>query len=178
MIFGAVCSPFIAQFVKNHNGREFEDEFPGILRKMTHQHYFDDFLDSADTVEEAIKTIHSIIEVHRRGGFPMVNWFSNSPEILQVLPQNYLTESMTLNLGSWNVERVLGLRWNTNEDTLIFTIRLNNIPEELSRGKKPPTKREILRIVLSIFDPIGFLAPLVVQGKLIMQECWSKKMDF
>ena len=40
------------------------------------------------------------------------------------------------------------------------------------------TKRNILKTVASIFDPVRFLAPFLVTGKIFLQELWRLKVDF
>lgn len=40
------------------------------------------------------------------------------------------------------------------------------------------TKRNILSRIALIFDPLGFLGPIVVVGKLIMQELWLLRIDW
>lgn len=42
MVFGAVFSPSVAQFVKNINAALFEHNILGILRAVERQHYVDD----------------------------------------------------------------------------------------------------------------------------------------
>lgn len=41
-----------------------------------------------------------------------------------------------------------------------------------------PTKREILRIVMSIFDPLGFLGYFVVRAKILLQDIWRVKLGW
>lgn len=43
---------------------------------------------------------------------------------------------------------------------------------------KPCTRQGILLTVSSIYDPIGFVAPLMLQGKSIMQELCSLHLDW
>ena len=39
---------------------------------------------------------------------------------------------------------------------------------------KPVTRREVLSVVSSIYDPLGFVAPFVLVAKIIMQDvCWK-----
>jgi hypothetical protein len=45
-------------------------------------------------------------------------------------------------------------------------------PELLAR-KKIPTKREVLRVVMSVFDPLGFLAPQIIPAKVLLQKIWK-----
>lgn len=54
MIFGAVCSPSIAQFVKKYNPSTFQSEYPNIMNIMLKQHYVDDYPDCKNSLAEAI----------------------------------------------------------------------------------------------------------------------------
>ena len=42
----------------------------------------------------------------------------------------------------------------------------------------PTTKRGILSFITSIFDPLGILAPSILEPKLIVQELWRRKIDW
>lgn len=55
-------------------------------------------------------------------------------------------------------ERTLGYPWNCQLDTFLFQLKPN--PEAIK-------KRVILAAVSSIFDPIGFLAPVVIVAKIL-----------
>ena len=37
------------------------------------------------------------------------------------------------------------------------------------------TKRECLSIIMSIFDPLGLVAPVVIGGKLLLKDVWTDK---
>lgn len=54
-------------------------------------------------------------------------------------------------------------------DTLTF-----NIPE----SQKPFTRRGVLSTINSLFDPLGFLAPVTVQGRLLLRELVSQGTDW
>lgn len=69
MIFGAVSSQSIAQFVKNFNAQELEEKLPGVLRAIVEQHYVDDYFDGRDTVEEAVRMIEQLITAQE-----VLNW--------------------------------------------------------------------------------------------------------
>lgn len=165
MIFGAVSSPSMAQFVKNENAKRMEDQYPGVVRAITQQHYVDDYFDCADTVEEANQIASNVITVHKTGGFELVKWISNSKEFMDAIPdQLKLPESdkiMTV--------RVLGLTWNIQSDCFEFNTKFDT---EMSCANVVLTKRQLLRFMMSIFDPVGFLAPLVIKLKILFQELW------
>ena len=55
----------------------------------------------------------------------------------------------------------LGILWNLSEDA--FTFKVNS-------EAKPFTRRGVLSTVNSLYDPLGFLAPVTIQGKLILRD--------
>ena len=69
-----------------------------------------------------------------------------------------------------NEGKVLGVLWNKNTDTFIF--RFDQLTE-LAR-KLPPTKRNVLRLTGSIFDPLGIISPVILQMKLLFQSLCSQ----
>jgi hypothetical protein len=44
-----------------------------------------------------------------------------------------------------------------------------NIPKNILDGTNTPTKREILRVTMSVVDPIGFLSPISIS----LQKIWK-----
>jgi ribonuclease HI len=63
------------------------------------------------------------------------------------------------------VERALGMKWNVEEDMLGYQVR----------SVSPPfTRRSILSVVSSIYDPLGLISPFVLVGKLLLQELCQK----
>ena len=59
------------------------------------------------------------------------------------------------------MEWALGVDWCVKNDCFQFRINLKD---------QPLTRREILSMVSSVFDPIGFIAPVLLEGKKILQE--------
>ena len=57
--------------------------------------------------------------------------------------------------------RALGIGWNRRDDTLSF-----ECPEE----PMAKTRRALLSQSMSLFDPLGLLAPCVLSGRLLLQE--------
>ncbi|GFV34212.1 uncharacterized protein TNCV_1924511, partial [Trichonephila clavipes] len=65
---------------------------------------------------------------------------------------------------------VLGLIWDKNSDTLEIDSESLKYDE-----KEKITKRKILSLVSPVFDPIGFLAPVMIQPKILLQATWKTK---
>ncbi|XP_029170142.1 uncharacterized protein LOC114939875 [Nylanderia fulva] len=64
---------------------------------------------------------------------------------------------------------MLGLRWNPHEDTFSLSVRLT--PAAL------PTKQTVLAQTARLFDPLGWLAPILVRAKLLIQSAWLQQLD-
>ena len=58
-------------------------------------------------------------------------------------------------------QRSLGVLWNLEDDELTFKV---SIPE------KPFTRRGVLSIVNSIYNPMGLAVPVTLKGKLLLQQ--------
>ena len=63
-------------------------------------------------------------------------------------------------------EKVLGLIWNTSIDSFVF--RLDRLVD-LARSLEP-TKRNLLKIVAKLFDPMGLLSPVIIPMKCLFQH--------
>ena len=68
---------------------------------------------------------------------------------------------------------VLGLRWNPTSDKL----HLSEKSSILAHGHLT-TKREVLQDLSKIFDPLGFVAPVVIRAKILMQKLWQLKITW
>src|SRR5665811_2258443 len=74
--------------------------------------------------------------------------------------------------------RVLGLLWDPVEDNFKFYTNFHKVPKEIASGEMRPTKRQTLKLVMSVFDPLGFLAPLIIKAKILLQEIWRSKIGW
>ncbi|XP_053699101.1 uncharacterized protein LOC128746075 [Sabethes cyaneus] len=171
MTFGACCSPSIAQYVKNRNAKLFERDHPEAFDAITRQHYVDDMLVSMETVDEAVALAQQVKNIHMQAGFEMRNWISNSSSVLVRLKEG-TAEEKDMNIGEEaTTEKILGMWWNTSTDC--FTYKLSSrYDEAVLTGSRRPSKREVLRILMMVYDPIGFIAHLLMFLKTLLQEIW------
>ncbi|XP_058837502.1 uncharacterized protein LOC131693593 [Topomyia yanbarensis] len=174
MIFGAASSPAIAQFIKNFNAKELEEQLPGVQRAIVEQHYVDDYFDCADSEEEAVELIHRVTAAHDQGGFKLVKFQSNSEAVVQSVNPS-LRENVNENQ---NEARILGLKWNLQTDEFVFTLDFPELKESLRSGEMIPTKRELLKFMMSIFDPLNVLSPITIHLKIIFQELWRMQVGW
>ena len=67
------------------------------------------------------------------------------------------------------VERALGVQWHVNSDTFGFKIATKD---------KPPTRRGILSVISSIYDPLSFVAPFHLSAKILLQNLCRKQLGW
>ncbi|XP_059052936.1 uncharacterized protein LOC131847387 [Achroia grisella] len=181
MTFGAVCSPSSAQYVKNINARRYETTCPEAVKAIVDHHYVDDYIHSFDDEDDLIRVVDDVIRIHASGGFNLRNFVSNSQRLLQHLPVDKLAPSSLKILSDSKddqVERVLGVRWNQETDEFVFELKFPKVSEDIKTGLKKPTKRDVLRLTMSIFDPLGFLLYVTVRGRILLQDVWKSKIGW
>ena len=120
------------------------------------------------TVEDAKKLYEQLTPMLASGGFHLTKWIRNNSEILDVIPQSEMAgqlRTFSLDIETLPIERALGLERNIEGDCFQFNI---------SQKDKPHTRRGILSMVSSVFDPLGFVAPFVLSAKIILQRLCKK----
>ncbi|XP_076246401.1 uncharacterized protein LOC143186603 [Calliopsis andreniformis] len=173
LIFGAKSSPCTAIYVKNKNARENAGLYPDAVKSIINDSYMDDYLASRRTSEEAKRLIRDAIRINSEADFEMHDWASNVVGLVSSIPEIPRPgNEKGMRLCDRGGERVLGLIWDTQNDKLEFNVGMARIPKKILMGTIKPTKREFLRIIMSVYDPLGFLSPFTLNAKILMQEVW------
>ena len=167
LIFGSKPSPCSALYIKNKNAETFKLKNSTAHQSIVNDSYMDDYLKSCRSEREAKQLMYEVEKINSIGGFIMHSWISN-----RNIVEPSRTQSKEKQLGGRENERVLGLVWDTAEDVLRFNVECKKITKDILNGEKIPTKREVLRVVMSVFDPLGLLAPFTLKSKLLMQQIW------
>ncbi|XP_055633083.1 uncharacterized protein LOC129773496 [Toxorhynchites rutilus septentrionalis] len=97
-IFGATCSPSSTQFIKNTNAKAFAERYPRAVGGIIKSHYVDDYLSSFETIEDAKVVAEDVKMIHSKGGFMILNWASNSRDVLDYLGEGSADGVKELNL--------------------------------------------------------------------------------
>nr|XP_039258111.1 uncharacterized protein LOC120334671 [Styela clava] len=170
MVFGSTSSPSCCNFVLKKTADDYEKEFGEEAAQFLRKNFYvDDGLKSVDSVEEATSLIKASKKMCAKGGFNLTKFVSNNNKVLQAVDENdRSTKFKNLDLGSnpIPVERALGVQWCIVDDSFTFRITLKD---------RPFTRRGILSTVCSIYDPFGFIAPVILEGKRTLQELCRDK---
>ncbi|XP_074029084.1 uncharacterized protein [Leptinotarsa decemlineata] len=133
-----------------------------------------------DDEKSAIEIAKQVAYIHSQANFEIRNWHSNSQILMKTMNRSSQSpEEIDMNMDSEaTTEKVLGMWWNLNTDCLVFSLKYNKGNKEVLQGKKRPTKREILRIMMSIYDPLGLISNFLVYLKILLQEIWRSKITW
>ncbi len=164
-LFGAVSSPSCACYALRKTAEDSQNSFSAdVIDTVNRNFYMDDCLKSLPSEKEAIKMVKDLTAVCQKGGFHLTKWISNNREVLLSIPEEDRSKNLfelDLDRDQLPVERALGLHWCVETDTFKFKLALK---------EQPHTRRGILSMVSSIYDPLGFLSPLTLPAKLLLQD--------
>ncbi|XP_070406798.1 uncharacterized protein [Nothobranchius furzeri] len=171
-LFGAASSPGCANYGLKHLAKENRSAYPVGSQFITRDFYVDDGVTSVQKTEDAIQLVKEARELCAKGGLRLHKFVSNNTDVLNSIPTSELatdTKTKDLTFKEAQTERALGIYWNVEKDCFTFNIMLKD---------QPPTRQGILSAVAAIYDPLGFLAPYVLNGKGILQEMCRQGTDW
>ncbi|KAK0133432.1 hypothetical protein N1851_031063 [Merluccius polli] len=157
-LFGATSSPSCASYALRRSAKDNKKHFrPEVTDTILHNFYVDDLLKSVPSVQEAVQLMADVTAVCQKGGFHLSKWAAK--------------EMMDLNLDKdqLHTERALGLQWCTESDNFTFNVQ----PKP-----QPLTRRGMLSMVCSIYDPLGFLTPFTLTAKFLLQELCKRNLGW
>ena len=172
-IFGATSSPSCAisalKATAEENKGSFDEETVQTVLKNS---YVDDFLKSVPNEKQAIELIKQLQELCSLGGFRLTKWISNSRMVLDSISNSDKSKTviqLDLDSQSLPVEKALGVYWCVERDCFSFRINVQS---------RPLTRRGVLSITSSVFDPLGLASPFILPAKMILQELCRKGLGW
>ena len=169
-VWGVVSSPYIAC----RSIREIAKENPTnasnpTLHAIQHCMYMDDLLVSTDTLEEAETIATESINLLASRGFQLVKWTANqaAKSVLANVDKNKLASSVrTIDLKKDEDPlpqfKAVGCIWNGEQDTLKVEFGFHLLDKY--------TRRVMLSQISQQYDPLGYTAPFLLKGRLILQQ--------
>ncbi|XP_069110180.1 uncharacterized protein [Argopecten irradians] len=165
-VFGNRPSPAVATYGLRHAVRNADKD----VREHVHRDFYvDDAFSSLPTREKAISLLTRTQKALREeGDIRLHKIASNDIEVMNEFPKDDLNKDLKdLNLeeDSLPQQQSLGLKWDLHSDVFQFSA-----PET----HKPFSRRGLLSAMNSVYDPLGFLAPFSVSGKMLLREVCAK----
>ena len=172
-VFGGTSSPSCANYALKRTADDNQQKCdPKVTTAIKNDFYVDDFLKSVATEEEAIELADTMTKIMSEGGFKLTKWISNKRNVIDNIPVTARAkeiEKLDLNYDDLPSQRALGVQWCIESDQLQFSMKeVNTLP----------TRRNILSVMSSIYDPFGITSPFVLKAKMILQELCRDKISW
>ena len=148
--------------------------------------YVDDFVHGGATTRDSIELYQKTQNRVAEGGFKLRKWLTNDPQVRAKMAtetqtgdkQDVVTEedisyaksSVCMKLGSKG-QKVLGCEWDYEADVIAVDLML---VVQCAEGL-PATKRNTLRLLAGVYDPLELISPITVSVKIIFQETCHQK---
>jgi len=163
--YGTSCAPYLATRSLIQLAEDYQHEYPNACNLIRSNFYVDDLLFTCDSEEIGMKLREELCEIFEKAGMSLRKWVSNSPEVLDSIPTTHLEK-----VEESSEIKALGIIWNISTDTFSFKLKFED--------KKSLTMSSVLSYIASIYDPIGWLGPIVLTAKLFMKKLWSRQMNW
>ena len=171
VVFGVNSSPFQAQFVAQTHAEKHKDEFPMAAETVLKSTYMDDSMDSVLDESRGIKLYEELNQLWSKAGVQTHKWLSNSTKVLERIPVESRPSEVHITSDGLPMVKTLGVTWLPGED--VFTFNANPPEKDF-----PLTERNFLKKIAKLFDPVGFLAFIIICAKILLQKMWAAGMDW
>ena len=172
VLFGVTSSPFLLSATLIHHISKYDVKEvygPEFVHKLLNSLHVDDLNSGSENIDKALEFYSKSKQCLKEGGFNLRKFKSNSPVLRELVHEKYPDDEMPYVEN----EKVLGVMWNQSDDKLIF-----NFNDVISRLPEIPTKRNVLKTIASIYDPLGIINPIVVQMKIFFQDLCLAKFEW
>ena len=165
-IFGAVSSPGVATYCLRKIASDHGSKHSPVASEfVSRDFYVDDGPTSLPTPSAACTLFKETRDLLDEGGLRLHKVISNSAEVMEgVSPEERAP------IDESNFHKILGILWNVITDDFCF--KLDFVQAE------GMNRKGLLSSVHKFYDPHGFIAPLVHQGKLILQQTGRENYDW
>ncbi|XP_050555621.1 uncharacterized protein LOC118273288 [Spodoptera frugiperda] len=171
--FGTSSAPYLAVRSLQQLAQDEGAEFPLAKNRVLSDFYMDDLMTGCQTIEEGVEIYKQISELLKRGGFPLQKWASNNKELLRLIEdgQQIPQTQGNMELKTDAISKILGLTWDKDNDEFVYIIQLNELD-------LPVTKRKVISDIARLFDPLGWLAPIIITAKVFIQRIWMTGIEW
>ncbi|RYE27129.1 MAG: hypothetical protein EOP45_02210 [Sphingobacteriaceae bacterium] len=164
--YGTANAPYLAIRAIRQLAFDTANEYPEISDVILSCMYVDDVLAGAATRADVIRIYEQLKTVFGSAGFNLRKWSTNCTELSNIIPE----QDLELKAFSSNI-KALGIAWSPITDNFTFEVKLSEMPNSF-------TKRVLLSEIASIFDPAGWLGPVVIASKHLIQLLWKENLDW
>lgn len=160
--YGTSCASYLALKTLRKLADLERERFPLGAQCIESESFVDDFASGGHTFEEALEKRRNVESLLSSAGFPRSKWTTSHPDLLKDLNVKDVSQPT----------KALGIVWIPTTNQLTYQNRLN------STSNHPPTKRTVAGAVAKHFDPLGWISPIIVVAKVLMQDVWLRNLGW
>ncbi|XP_029054069.2 uncharacterized protein LOC114881433 [Osmia bicornis bicornis] len=166
--YGTKAAPYLAVRTLLQLAEDEGSNYPLAVEPIRNGRYVDDIFGGADTAEHLQDVAIQLTQLCQAGGFPLAKWHSTSKSLLEDLAPDQNNAAISFDdCGT----KILGIKLIPHQDTLNFST--------ISATQRTQfTKRLVLSEVAQLFDPLGFVASVIIRAKILIQELWLPELGW
>ena len=191
VLFGLGPSPFLLGGVLEYHFDSWAQRYPEEAERLRRSFYVDDLLTGGQNEQQTKARKEIAQEIMSDATFKLHKWHSNCPELeedsrqqeteiqstqlktreksanspAEAEEQSYAKQQLQVKPSE---SKLLGVKWNKVEDTIAVQFPVVNTSSAIS-------KREVLAKLAKVYDPLGLVSPVTLQGKQIYREVCDYK---
>ena len=175
-LFGLKSSPFIAMCTIKTHAEKLREKLPEAYRATFDHTIVDDMLCTADNLAQLKQIVNEVTEMFTLCSMKIHKWASNSKRLIQGIPAELRAKQVVIQkIDSENpdlqpVIKTLGMIYEPSRDLFRFSFEFE--------APKKWTHRAAASMVASLYDPVGFVSPFVVKGRLLNQRMFAHKIGW
>ncbi|XP_037812325.1 uncharacterized protein LOC119604046 [Lucilia sericata] len=169
--YGTVAAPFLATRTLKQVAIDNSTTHPDVSYEIDNNFYVDDYMSCAPDIETANSMRKNLCSVLSSAGFNLRKWASNSHEFQEPIGVKDRDLSSSAIINDSGTVKTLGLLWNTESDCFQYSICFQEHSDVI-------TKRQVLSDISKVYDPIGWLSPVIITLKIFMQKLWLKGVSW
>ncbi|XP_060558297.1 uncharacterized protein LOC132718599 [Ruditapes philippinarum] len=162
VFFGATCSPFILHAtLTKHLSVNDHNWVSAILKKDL---YVDNVMSSFSDESTLLDYFQNTRKSMTSAGFILRSWSSKNSSLRSLAEAEEVAETE-------EITNILGMKWDPISDQICLAQKTISTSQFI-------TKRVILKETAKIYDPLGFLTPLTIRAKILLQDIWKQKFEW
>ncbi|GFQ87693.1 DUF1758 domain-containing protein [Trichonephila clavata] len=169
--YGTASAPYLAIKCLQQLALNESNNFPLASKAALKDFYVDDLMSGANSLSEALELQNQLTQMASSAGLVLIKWASNCSEFLNSIDSDMRLSNTSLNIDNDDTVKTLGILWHPASVVFYFKITPLSFEGTL-------TKRTLLSTIAKTFDPLGWLSPITIQYKTIMQRLWKQQLQW
>ena len=169
-LFGNRGSPTIVIFVIKWAATLFQETHSLGADTILDSSLVDDCMDSVRTEEDAKQLVNELTEIFEYCGMKIHKWVCSHEGVVPGPRVTRMVKDPQAD-GEFPGGKALGIAYDPIKDEFRFKEKTRSLGE-------PWTRRKALGFYMSLYDPLGFILPVLMVARVLFQETWYAEREW